>query len=373
MALRGTVISGSAPTAHRDADDPPAGGGLAAGATETICFQVTLPAAAPVPAGGKTARRPSPFTGHLGPVVNLGSDAGVVGPAGPADGRRRARGGLHPDDCRARPSSGCGRWCSSPARCRRPSRRATSGSPTRSTPPRLQPGDVVSVPTGHRDPGDPPHRLRRPRRARAESCAARRRQRAADADTYRVSHADRVLFHVPRLGYVVGWLFGPVGLFLLGLYAAFLLSVLLKKPPEQFPDRNAVAFTTARSPSSVLAAASYVVLSARGSAPRSPRSPTRPCVGDPVHRGPARAGHCHVREGSGPTGDLVVDRRDRSVLQGLRRRGRPHPRDRRHVLHGQQGPRPALGGRHQDSSRARTWTSADSTHFTYNAATCTPV
>jgi hypothetical protein len=55
---------------------------------------------------------------------------------------------------------------------------------------------------------------------------------ATDATPYRVTHADRVLFDVPGVGYAVGWLSGPFGLFLLGLYAAFLLSVLLKRSPE---------------------------------------------------------------------------------------------------------------------------------------------
>ncbi len=48
----------------------------------------------------------------------------------------------------------------------------------------------------------------------------------ADAQTYGVTTADRVLFDVPRLGYVVSWFSGPIGLFVLGLYAAFLLAVI---------------------------------------------------------------------------------------------------------------------------------------------------
>jgi hypothetical protein len=56
---------------------------------------------------------------------------------------------------------------------------------------------------------------------------------AADATPYRVDdHADVVLFHVPRAGYVVGWMSSPFGLFLLGLYAAFLLSVIVRRTPE---------------------------------------------------------------------------------------------------------------------------------------------
>ncbi len=47
-----------------------------------------------------------------------------------------------------------------------------------------------------------------------------------DAQPYVVTSVDRVVFDVPRVGYVVSWLSGPIGLILLGGYAAFLLSVL---------------------------------------------------------------------------------------------------------------------------------------------------
>ena len=50
----------------------------------------------------------------------------------------------------------------------------------------------------------------------------------ADAETYQVTEADRVLGAVPRLGYVVGWLTTGPGRFGLGVYAAFLLLVLLR-------------------------------------------------------------------------------------------------------------------------------------------------
>ena len=52
-----------------------------------------------------------------------------------------------------------------------------------------------------------------------------------DAEAYNVTEAQRVFLHVPRLGYVVGWLTGPIGLFLLGLYAALLLSVVFRRRP----------------------------------------------------------------------------------------------------------------------------------------------
>ena len=50
--------------------------------------------------------------------------------------------------------------------------------------------------------------------------------KAADAQAYDVANADRVLFSIPKAGYAVMWLAGPIGLFLLGLYAAFLVFVL---------------------------------------------------------------------------------------------------------------------------------------------------
>jgi signal peptidase I len=50
-----------------------------------------------------------------------------------------------------------------------------------------------------------------------------------DAEVYTVTEVQRVFLDVPRLGYVVGWLTGPIGLFLLGLYAALLLSVALRR------------------------------------------------------------------------------------------------------------------------------------------------
>ncbi len=50
--------------------------------------------------------------------------------------------------------------------------------------------------------------------------------RIPDAETYPVIEAPRVLFHLPLAGYAIGWLAGPVGLFVLGAYAMFLLLVL---------------------------------------------------------------------------------------------------------------------------------------------------
>lgn len=59
-----------------------------------------------------------------------------------------------------------------------------------------------------------------------------------DPTTYQVTEADVVLFDVPLLGYAVGWLVGPAGLFLLGLYAALLLSIAVRRPPTSTPEQR---------------------------------------------------------------------------------------------------------------------------------------
>ncbi|MCW2787222.1 MAG: signal peptidase [Marmoricola sp.] len=58
---------------------------------------------------------------------------------------------------------------------------------------------------------------------------------APDAAPYVVSHADRVLFSVPWLGYAGAVLVSPLGLFLLGLYAAVLVRVLTHRRPPYRP------------------------------------------------------------------------------------------------------------------------------------------
>lgn len=45
----------------------------------------------------------------------------------------------------------------------------------------------------------------------------------ADDKAYRVASADRVLFDIPKAGYVVSWLSGPVGIFAGGLLAGLLI------------------------------------------------------------------------------------------------------------------------------------------------------
>ena len=47
-----------------------------------------------------------------------------------------------------------------------------------------------------------------------------------DAEPYDVSSAERVLFSIPKAGYVVSWLSGPIGIFLFGSYVAVLVAVL---------------------------------------------------------------------------------------------------------------------------------------------------
>lgn len=124
---------------------------------------------------------------------------------------------------------------------------------------------------------------------------------AIDASPYRVEGADVVLFSVPQVGYVLSWLASPVGLFSLGLYAAALLSILLRRPAPA-GRRRAVAAPapqvvgrhrvggprrrSRRSPVLVLARALVPSRSTGGgrrkkTAPRRAR-PTRPVLALPI-------------------------------------------------------------------------------------------
>jgi signal peptidase I len=72
-----------------------------------------------------------------------------------------------------------------------------------------------------------------------------------DSEIYTVTEAQRVVFVVPKAGYLVGWSTGPAGLLLLGAYGAFLVTVLLRRkdddpdpparrsPPKRRADRSA--------------------------------------------------------------------------------------------------------------------------------------
>jgi signal peptidase I len=55
---------------------------------------------------------------------------------------------------------------------------------------------------------------------------------STDTLPYDVTSADRVLFSVPNGGYVVAWLAGPIGLFLLGGYAVWLLMRVARPRPR---------------------------------------------------------------------------------------------------------------------------------------------
>lgn len=92
----------------------------------------------------------------------------------------------------------------------------------------LRVGDIVSVPTpaGQRVT----HRI--VDLQHLEGVATMRLKgdanEAVDPAPYQVAAADVVLFSVPEVGYLLSWLTSPVGLFALGLYAAMLLSVLVR-------------------------------------------------------------------------------------------------------------------------------------------------
>jgi signal peptidase I len=106
----------------------------------------------------------------------------------------------------------------------------------------LRVGDVVSVPdgTGHRVT----HRLvavsgsgdTRVLRLKGDANAR------PDTASYPVTHADRVLLHVPKAGYVLGALSGGPGLVLLGGYVTVLLGLLIRgdrsDPPPGPPRRR---------------------------------------------------------------------------------------------------------------------------------------
>lgn len=238
----------------------------------------------------------------------------------------------------------------------------------------LESGDVVSVPTegGERVT----HRIVSVAMDGAEAELTLRgdANATADADTYRVTHADRVLFDVPLVGYAIGWMVGPVGLFLLGLYAAFLLSVILKRPPPQASDPDATAghVTAAALTLVVLAAASYAVMPIRV-------SPTLAAFTDPVAVSgtqltaalPAPANPACVK-GNGQRVTLSWD-----VAVGVTYR----------VYDDGVATAPTAAGTYTTANRdfgqlwvsatrtfsGQQWTSADSTHFTYDRAVCRAV
>lgn len=103
----------------------------------------------------------------------------------------------------------------------------------------LRVGQIVSVPT--QDGDRVTHRIVQVTHRPGGVALLRLRgdaNRVDDAETYSVTHADKVLFSVPKLGYVVSWLSGSVGRFLLGLYAAFLLMTIFRRSPRDDPTQD---------------------------------------------------------------------------------------------------------------------------------------
>jgi signal peptidase I len=57
-----------------------------------------------------------------------------------------------------------------------------------------------------------------------------------DAEVYTVTRAARVLFHLPKAGYAVDAAASPAGLFVLGLYVAGMLALVLRRRPPEDKD-----------------------------------------------------------------------------------------------------------------------------------------
>lgn len=95
----------------------------------------------------------------------------------------------------------------------------------------LETGDVVSVVNA--DGNRVTHRLREisgqgdARRLTLQGDA----NRAPDAETYTASRVERVLFDIPKAGYVVDAASGPGGLFVLGAYVTGMLVLAFRRPP----------------------------------------------------------------------------------------------------------------------------------------------
>lgn len=106
----------------------------------------------------------------------------------------------------------------------------------------LKTGDIVSVVNA--DGNRVTHRLREvsaqgdSRRLTLQGDA----NRTPDAEVYTVSRAERVLFDIPKAGYVVDAAAGPGGLFVLGAFVTGMLVLAFRRSPPAGPD----APTTAR-------------------------------------------------------------------------------------------------------------------------------
>lgn len=95
-------------------------------------------------------------------------------------------------------------------------------------------GDIVSVPTG--TGVRVTHRITELRRSGASATLVLTgdANTVADVETYTVSHADRVFFHVPLLGYLVAALSGPLGL----LFGGGAIALALLAPPRRRSGRS---------------------------------------------------------------------------------------------------------------------------------------
>lgn len=80
-----------------------------------------------------------------------------------------------------------------------------------------------------------------------------------DSEQYSVTEAERLLFSLPKAGYVASWLAGPGGLFLGALLVGAVLLVLFRRPSGAPPSGRRRADTTTRTGALVLGAALLAV------------------------------------------------------------------------------------------------------------------
>jgi hypothetical protein len=59
---------------------------------------------------------------------------------------------------------------------------------------------------------------------------------SADAEVYALARAEKVLFDVPKAGYVVDAASSPAGVFVLGLYVAWMVTLIVRRPGRGRPD-----------------------------------------------------------------------------------------------------------------------------------------
>lgn len=91
-----------------------------------------------------------------------------------------------------------------------------------------------------------------------------------DPEKYDVAEADRVMFSVPRLGYVVAWLGGPGGMYLGGGVIAVVLLVLLGRPnPPRKPPAGRRRADPVRRTSTYAVVAVLLALPALSHGPRA--------------------------------------------------------------------------------------------------------